>query len=60
MKITGFETTILNVPESDPLADMPEERGRTRPMVALRLRTDSGIEGGTNNTGRRVCVRLKS
>ena len=45
MKITGFETTILNVPESDPLADMPEERGRTRPMVALRLRTDSGIEG---------------
>lgn len=45
MKITGHETAILNVPESDPLADMPEERGRTRPVVALRLRTDAGIEG---------------
>lgn len=45
MKITGYETAILNVPESDPLADMPEERGRTRPVVTLRLRTDAGIEG---------------
>ena len=45
MKITGYETAILNVPESDPLADMPEERGRTRPVVTLRLRTDGGIEG---------------
>jgi L-alanine-DL-glutamate epimerase-like enolase superfamily enzyme len=45
MKITGYEATALNVPETDPLANMPEEVGRTRPVVILRLRTDSGIEG---------------
>ena len=33
------------MPEDDPLANMPEEAGRTRPIVVLRLRTDSGIEG---------------
>ena len=33
------------MPEDDPLANMPEEAGRTRPIVILRLRTDSGIEG---------------
>jgi len=45
MKITGYEATTLNVTEDDPLANMPEEAGRTRPVVALRLRTDQGIEG---------------
>jgi L-talarate/galactarate dehydratase len=45
MKIASFEATTLNVLEDDPLANMPEEAGRTRPVVALRLRTDSGIEG---------------
>jgi L-talarate/galactarate dehydratase len=45
MKIAGFEAIALKVPEDDPLANMPEEAGRTRPAVALRLRTDSGIEG---------------
>ena len=45
MKITGFEATALNIPEDEPLANMPEEAGRTRPIVILRLRTDSGIEG---------------
>ncbi len=45
MKITGYEATALNVPETDPLANMPEEEGRTRPVIALRLRTDEGIEG---------------
>ena len=45
MKITGFEALALKVPEDDPLANMPEEAGRTRPAVALRLRTDDGIEG---------------
>ena len=45
MKITDFEATTLNIPEDDPLADMAEEAGRTRPVVILRLRTDSGIEG---------------
>jgi len=45
MKITSYEATTLNIPEDDPLANMPEEAGRTRPIVILRLRTDSGIEG---------------
>ena len=45
MKISGYEAIILQVPETDPLANMPEEEGRTRPVVSLRLRTDNGIEG---------------
>lgn len=45
MKITGFDAMTLAVPEDEPLANMPEEAGRTRPVVALRLRTDAGIEG---------------
>jgi len=45
MKISSYETAILQVPEDDPLANMPEEAGRFRPVVMLRLRTDSGIEG---------------
>ena len=45
MKITKAETSILRIPEDDPLADMPEEAGRLRPVVTLRLQTDAGIEG---------------
>jgi L-alanine-DL-glutamate epimerase-like enolase superfamily enzyme len=45
MKITSFEATTLAIPEDDPLANMPEEAGRKRPVVILRLRTDNGIEG---------------
>jgi L-alanine-DL-glutamate epimerase-like enolase superfamily enzyme len=45
VKITSFEAATLLVPEDDPLANMPEEAGRRRPIVTLRLRTDQGIEG---------------
>src|SRR5215468_8918267 len=45
MKIKSFEAATLLVPEDDPLANMPEEAGRRRPIVALRLRTDQGVEG---------------
>ena len=45
MKITGYEAIALKIPEDDPLANMPEEAGRTRPAVCLRLRTDNGLEG---------------
>ena len=45
MKISSYEVAILQVPEEDPLANMPEEAGRFRPVVMLRLRTDNGIEG---------------
>ena len=45
MKITKIHTDILRIPEDDPLADMPEDAGRLRPIVILRMQTDSGIEG---------------
>jgi L-alanine-DL-glutamate epimerase-like enolase superfamily enzyme len=45
MKIASYQVTTLRVPEEDPLANMPEEKGRMRPVIVLRLRTDSGIEG---------------
>jgi L-alanine-DL-glutamate epimerase-like enolase superfamily enzyme len=45
MKIASCQVTTLSVPEDDPLANMPEEAGRMRPIVILRLRTDQGIEG---------------
>jgi L-alanine-DL-glutamate epimerase-like enolase superfamily enzyme len=45
MKITGTQATALNITEDDPLANMPEEAGRKRPIVILRLTTDAGIEG---------------
>ncbi|MBL4720267.1 MAG: mandelate racemase/muconate lactonizing enzyme family protein [Alphaproteobacteria bacterium] len=60
MKITGFETAALNVPEDEPLANMPEEDGRTRPVVTLRLRTDAGIEGlGVTFYGGKMSRSLK-
>ena len=45
MKITRTETTILRIPEDDPLADMPEEAGRLRPIVILRIQTDPESRG---------------
>jgi L-alanine-DL-glutamate epimerase-like enolase superfamily enzyme len=45
MKIKSFDVLTLLVPEDDPLANMPEDANRKRPVVAVRLRTDSGIEG---------------
>ncbi|HEY1934918.1 MAG TPA: mandelate racemase/muconate lactonizing enzyme family protein [Acetobacteraceae bacterium] len=45
MKITGTKTDILRIPEDDPLADMPEDVNRLRPVVILRIQTDNGIEG---------------
>lgn len=45
MKISGIKTDIVRIPEDDPLADMPEESGRLRPVVLLRIQTDQGIEG---------------
>jgi L-alanine-DL-glutamate epimerase-like enolase superfamily enzyme len=45
MKIAKTRTDILRIPEDDPLADMPEDANRLRPVVILRMQTDSGIEG---------------
>src|SRR5215472_8524349 len=61
MKITSYESAALNIPEDDPLANMPEEVGRTRPVVILRLRTDSGIEGiGVTLWGGDLTASLRS
>ena len=44
MKITGFDTRIVVVPrERGPIAEGPDSESAT--LVALRLRTDEGIEG---------------
>lgn len=60
MKITGYEATALAIPEDDPLANMPEEAGRKRPIVILRLRTDNGIEGiGVTFYGGRMTGSLR-
>lgn len=45
MKITAIRTDILHIPEDDPLADMPEDADRRRPIVTLRMQTDQGVEG---------------
>ena len=59
MKIASCQVTTLSVPEDDPLANMPEEAGRMRPIVILRLRTDQGIEGiGLTFYGARVTRAL--
>ena len=61
MKITSYESAALNIPEDDPLANMPEEVGRTRPVVILRLRTDVGIEGiGVTLWGGRLSGSLRA
>jgi L-alanine-DL-glutamate epimerase-like enolase superfamily enzyme len=61
MKITGYQAATLNIPEDDPLANMPEEAGRTRPIVVLRLRTDQGIEGlGVTLYGGRMTRSLRT
>src|SRR5262249_56016192 len=61
MKITSYESAILNITEDDPLANMPEESGRKRPIVILRLRTDAGIEGiGVTLWGGRLTGSLRT
>jgi hypothetical protein len=41
MNIAGFETAILHVPEEDPLTGVVKGTISMRPVVTLRLRTDS-------------------
>ena len=45
MKISHIRSQILVLPESDPLADSPENPNAARPIVILRIGTDDGIEG---------------
>ena len=45
MKITQIESQIVRLPLDEPLADGPAAAGATQSFVALRVRTDEGVEG---------------
>src|SRR5438105_8737062 len=61
MKIAGFNSQILNVPEDEPLAGAVEKEGNVRPIVILTLGTDDGIEGiGVSFYGGALTRTLKS
>ena len=45
MKISRINSQILVLPESDPLANSPENPDAARPIVIVRMGTDDGIEG---------------
>jgi L-alanine-DL-glutamate epimerase-like enolase superfamily enzyme len=45
MKISKVIAQILRIPEDDPLADMPEDGNRLRPIVTVQIQTDAGLEG---------------
>ena len=45
MKISHIQSRILVLPESDPLADSPENSNAARPIVILQIGTDDGVEG---------------
>src|SRR5271163_2905443 len=45
MKISHIRSQILVLPETDPLANSPENPNAARPIVILRIGTDDGIEG---------------
>src|ERR1700739_5106508 len=45
MKISHCQSQILVLPESDPLANSPENPSAARPIVILRIGTDDGVEG---------------
>src|SRR5947208_13982209 len=45
MKITGTRTQIVELPADEPLANAPENPNGKRPIVTLRVETDSGAEG---------------
>src|SRR5213079_2198158 len=45
MKLASLETGIVLLPNDEPLAGFSENPNAKNPIVALRLRTDDGIEG---------------
>src|SRR6266853_6681774 len=45
MKISHIHSQILVLPETDPLANSPENPNAARPIVILQMGTDDGIEG---------------
>src|SRR5436305_9189079 len=45
VKIASLETGIVLLPNAEPLAGFSENPNAKNPIVWLKLRTDSGIEG---------------
>ncbi len=44
MKIASLETGIVLLPNDEPLAGFSENPDAKNPIVALRLRTDDGVQ----------------
>ena len=60
MKISRIRSQILVMPQSDPLANTPEDSSTARPIVILRIDTDDGIEGlGVTFYGGAITASLK-
>ena len=61
MKIEQVETNVVRVPLEEPLAAAPPFPGMMREFVALRLRTDDGLEGiGLTGFGGKLMRALKA
>ncbi len=45
MKITKIQTTFVEVPADEPLANGPAEKGAKRRFVAVQIGTDQGLQG---------------
>src|SRR5262252_318295 len=60
MKVSHIRSQILVMPQSDPLANTPEDMSAARPIVILRLNTDDGTEGlGVTFYGGAMTASLK-
>ena len=45
MKITKVQTTFVEVPADEPLANGPSEKGATRKLIGVKISTDQGLQG---------------
>ena len=47
MKITKIQTTHVEVPADEPLANGPQEKGAVRKLIATKISTDQGDRKST-------------
>ncbi len=45
MKVTKVQTTFIEVPADEPLANGPQEKGATRKLIGVKISTDQGLQG---------------
>ncbi len=45
MKVTKVQTTFVEVPADEPLANGPQEKGATRKLIGVKISTDQGLQG---------------